>query len=102
MDFNMELNDIIKSINGYFKTKFPNNKGWFIGRMMIIPQTIKLYKRYCIEIYYHTDSENKLILKQELTKRVSSDQENKIKTEVLTSLLTEILTNKNCIDECAI
>lgn len=95
----MELNDVIKGLNDYFKYKFPDNKGWFIGKMIIIPQAIKVYKKCRIELYYHTDKSNDLVVTEEITERATQDQENKLKLKVLIKLISTLLKIRENIDK---
>lgn len=42
----MKLKYIIDALNHYYLEKFPNAKGWFIGKEYIAPTKINLYKKY--------------------------------------------------------
>lgn len=97
MDFNMEIQDIIKALNDYFRNTF-KAKGWFIGRVVIEPQIIKIYKKGIAELYYHTNDKNELIIKIECADRVLQGEENKLKKELLTKFITAILEKKDIID----
>ena len=98
----MELKDIIQSINNYFKSKYPNNEGWFIGRMTIVPQSIKAYKKCNIEVYYHTSGHNELFLIEEVTEKATKDSEDKLKNNALIKLISTLLSKKEELDKYGI
>lgn len=94
----MELQDIIKAINEYYKNKYPDSTGWFIGRVFLEPQVIKLYKKCIIEIYYHKENKNTLFIKIEYTDRAIQGQDDKLKREASILALKELLLRKEELD----
>jgi hypothetical protein len=98
----MELKDIVKALNEYYKSKYPNADGWFIGRVMIEPQAIKLYKKCTIELYYHKEKSNELFISIQNTDRTIQGEEDKLKARTLTLFITELLNRKEDIDNYGI
>ena len=98
----MELQDILKAINEYYKDKYSDREGWFIGRLYFEPQAIKLYKKCIVEIYYHVKNKNTLFVKQEYTDRAIQGEENSLKVKTLTLALKEILNKKEELDNYGI
>lgn len=94
----MELQDILKAINEYYKDKYSDREGWFIGRLYFEPQAIKLYKKCIVEIYYHVKNKNTLFVKQEYTDRAIQGEESNLKTKTLVLTLKEILDKKEELD----
>lgn len=98
----MELKNIVKALNEYYKQKYPNAKGWFIGRIMIEPQAIKLYKKCTVELYYHKGNSNEMFINIQNIDRTIQGEEDKLKDTTLTLFLTELLNRKEDIDNYGI
>lgn len=95
----MKLKYIIDALNHYYLEKFPNAKGWFIGKEYIAPTKINLYKKYQVSIYYHTPGKNHLAYTQELIDRCPEGTEEEFKEKFTISLLVGIFNNLRKFDE---
>lgn len=86
----MKLKYLIDALNHYFLDKYPNAKGWFIGKESIEPTRLNLYKQYKVEIYYHTPGKNHLAFTQQMVDRYPEGCEDELKEHFITALLTEV------------
>lgn len=95
----MKLKDIVDALNGYYLNKFPNAKGWFIGKESMEPSLINAYKKYKVEIFYHTPGKNQLAITQQFVDRLADTDEELFKTKFFTALLKHIFINLNDLDK---
>lgn len=95
----MKLKDIVDALNGYYLNKFPNAKGWFIGKESMEPSLINAYKKYKVEIFYHTPGKNHLAITQQFVDRLADTDEELFKTKFFTALLKHIFINLNELDK---
>lgn len=95
----MKLKDIVDALNGYYLNKFPNAKGWFIGKESMEPSLINAYKKYKVEIFYHTPGKNQLAITQQFVDRLADTDEELFKTKFFTALLKLIFINLNDLDK---
>lgn len=95
----MKLKDIVDALNGYYLNKFPNAKGWFIGKESMEPSLINAYKKYKVEIFYHTPGKNQLAITQQFVDRLADTDEELFKTKFFTALLKHIFINLNELDK---
>ena len=95
----MKLNYIVDALNHYYLKRFPNAKGWFIGKEMIEPTRLNLYKKYKVEIFYHTPGKNNLAYTQQLIDRCPEGAEEILKEKFITSLLEGLFTNLQEFDK---
>lgn len=89
----MKLKYIVDALNRYFLDKYPNANGWFIGKESIEPTRVNLYKKYKVEIFYHTPGKNHLAFTQQLIDRCPEGAEDILKESFTTALLTNLLKN---------
>jgi hypothetical protein len=89
----MKLKYIIDALNHYYLKKFPNAKGWFIGKETIEPTKVNAYKKYKVEIYYHLPGKNTLAFTQQLIDRCPEGAEEYLKERFITTLLEELFTH---------
>ena len=89
----MKLNYIVDALNHYYLRKFPNAKGWFIGKETVEPTKVNAYKKYKVEIYYHVPGKNTLAYTQQLIDRCPEGAEEILKERFITTLLTDLFTN---------
>ena len=95
----MKLKYIVDALNHYYLKKFPNAKGWFIGKESIEPARINAYKKYRAEIYYHTPGKNTLAVTVQLVDRCLEGEIDFLKERAITAILTEIFSNLEKFDE---
>lgn len=95
----MKLKDIVDALNRYYMNKFPNAKGWFIGKEVIEPTKLNAYKKYRTEIFYHIPGKNHLAFQQQLIDRCPEGTEDILKERALVALLTCIFENLQMIDK---
>lgn len=95
----MKLKDIVDALNHYYLKKFPNAKGWFIGKEYKEPTKLNLYKKYKAEIFYHTATKNAIAFTVQLIDRCPDGDDDLIKERALTTLLEEIFTNLSSLDK---
>ena len=89
----MKLKYIVDALNHYYLKRFPNAKGWFIGKETIEPTRLNLYKQYKVEIYYHTPGKNHLAYTQQIVDRCPEGAEEILKEKFITTLLEGLFTN---------
>ena len=95
----MKLKYITDALNHYYLKKFPNAKGWFIGKESIEPTRLNAYKKYRVEIYYHTPGKNHLAYTQQVVDRCPEGAEEILKEMITTALLEGIFTHLNDFDK---
>lgn len=95
----MKLKYIVDALNHYFLAKFPNANGWFIGKESIEPTRLNLYKKYKVEIFYHTPGKNHLAYTQQLVDRCPEGAEDVLKEHFITTLLTDLFNNLSEFDK---
>lgn len=95
----MKLKYIVDALNHYFLAKFPNANGWFIGKESIEPTRLNLYKKYKVEIFYHTPGKNHLAYTQQLVDRCPEGAEDILKEHFITTLLTDLFNNLSEFDK---
>ena len=95
----MKLKQVVDALNRYYINKFPNAKGWFIGKELIEPTKLNVYKKYRVEIFYHTPGKNQLAYTQQVIDRCPEGTEEEFKEIFMTSLLTGLFTNLNEFDK---
>lgn len=95
----MKLKYIVDALNHYFLAKFPNANGWFIGKESIEPTRLNLYKKYKVEIFYHTPGKNHLAYTQQLIDRCPEGAEDILKEHFITTLLTDLFNNLSEFDK---
>lgn len=86
----MKIKYIVDALNHYFLEKYPNSNGWFIGKESIEPTRLNLYKKYKVEIYYHTPGKNKCVFTQQVVDRCPEGAEDILKENFVTSFVTNI------------
>ena len=89
----MKLKYIVDALNHYYLKRFPNAKGWFIGKETIEPTRLNLYKQYRVEIYYHTPGKNHLAFTQQIVDRCPEGAEEILKERFIAALLEGLFTN---------
>ena len=94
----MKLKYIVDALNRYYSKKFPNAKGWFIGKESVEPTKLNAYKKYKVEIYYHTPGKNQLAYTQQVIDRCPEGAEEILKERLITALLEGLFTNLNSFD----
>ena len=94
----MKLKYIVDALNRYYSKKFPNAKGWFIGKESIEPTKLNAYKKYKVEIYYHAPGKNHLAYTQQVIDRCPEGAEEILKERLITALLEGLFTNLNSFD----
>lgn len=92
----MKLKYIVDALNHYYLKKFPNAKGWFIGKETIEPARLNAYKKYRVEIYYHTPGKNINAYTQQVVDRCPEGAEEILKEKFTTTLLENLFT---CLPE---
>lgn len=97
----MKLKYIVDALNHYFLAKFPNANGWFIGKESIEPTRLNLYKKYKVEIFYHTPGKNHLAYTQQVVDRCPEGAEDILKEHFITTLLTDLFNNLSEFDKYA-
>lgn len=97
----MKLKYIVDALNHYFLAKFPNANGWFIGKESIEPTRLNLYKKYKVEIFYHTPGKNHLAYTQQVIDRCPEGAEDILKEHFITTLLTDLFNNLSEFDKYA-
>lgn len=95
----MKLKQLTEALNHYYLKKFPNAKGWFIGKEMMEPTKLNLYKKYKAEIFYHTQGKNSIAFTVQLIERCPEGSEEIIKERALECLLEEMFTNLSTLDK---
>ena len=95
----MKLKNIVEALNHYYLAKFPNAKGWFIGKEMTEPTKLNLYKKHRVEVFYHTPGKNHLALTVQLVERCPEGMEDVMKERALTELLRLMFTDLQKLDE---
>jgi len=95
----MKLKYIVDALNHYFLAKFPNANGWFIGKESIEPTRLNLYKKYKVEIFYHTPGKNHLAYTKQLIDRCPEGAEDILKEHFITTLLTDLFNNLSEFDK---
>lgn len=94
----MKLKYIVDALNRYYSKKFPNAKGWFIGKESVEPTKLNAYKKYRVEIYYHTPGKNRLAYTQQVIDRCPEGAEEILKERLIMNLLEGLFTNLNSFD----
>lgn len=89
----MKLKSVVEALNHYYAKRFPNAKGWFIGKESIEPTKLNAYKRYKVEIYYHLPGKNHLAYQQQFVDRCPEGAEEEIQERLFISLLEDLFTN---------
>ena len=89
----MKLKYIVDALNHYYLKKFPDAKGWFIGKEMIEPSRLNAYKKYRVEIFYHLPGKNHLAYTQQFVDRCPEGAEELLKERFFTTLLEQLFTN---------
>lgn len=89
----MKLKYIVDALNHYYLRKFPNAKGWFIGKEVVEPARLNAYKRYKVEIFYHVPGKNTLAYTQQVVDRCPEGAEEILKERFTTALLEGIFTS---------
>lgn len=95
----MKLKYITDALNHYYLKKFPDAKGWFIGKESIEPTKLNAYKKYKVEIYYHTPGKNHLAYTKQLIDRCPEGAEDALKEKMITTLLTDLFINLTEFDK---
>lgn len=95
----MKLKNIIEALNHYYLKRFPNAKGWFIGKEYSEPTKLNAYRKYRVEIYYHIPSKNTIAFTVQMIDRCINDSEDILRERALTALLEEIFTNITDLDK---
>ena len=95
----MKLKYIVDALNRYYLNKFPNAKGWFIGKETVEPTRVNLYKKYKVEIFYHTPGKNEKVYTQQLIDRCPEGAEEILKERFITTLLSDLFTNLQEFDK---
>lgn len=95
----MKLKYIVDALNHYYLKKHPNAKGWFIGKEMIEPTKLNAYKRYKVEIFYHTPGKNYRAYTQEVIDRCPEGAEEVLREMLLSALLEGLFTNLEEFDK---
>lgn len=89
----MKLKYIVDALNHYYLRKFPNAKGWFIGKEMIEPARLNAYKKYKVEIFYHIPGKNIRAYTQQVVDRCPEGAEEILKERFTTALLEGIFNS---------
>ena len=89
----MKLKYIVDALNHYYLKRFPNAKGWFIGKETIEPTKLNAYKKYKVEIYYHTPGKNINAYTQQVVDRCPEGAEEILKEKFTTTLLENLFIN---------
>ena len=95
----MKLKYIVDALNHYYLHKFPNASGWFIGKESIEPTRLNAYKKYKVEIYYHTPGKNHLAFTQQLVDRCPEGAEDVLREQFVTAILENIFTHLSELDK---
>lgn len=95
----MKLKQLTEALNHYYLKKFPNAKGWFIGKEMTEPTKLNLYKKYKAEIFYHTPGKNNIAFTVQVIDRCPEGEEDALKERALESLLEGMFTNLSTLDK---
>lgn len=95
----MKLQYIVDALNHYYLKKFPNAKGWFIGKESFEPTRLNAYKKYRVEIYYHTPGKNHLAVTTQLVDRCLEGENDILKEKAVTTTLATVFSNLNKFDE---
>lgn len=95
----MKLTDIVEALNHYYLSRFPNAKGWFIGKEMTEPTKVNIYKKYKIEIFYHTPGKNQAAFTVQIVDRCPEGAEETIKTRAMVELLRLMFTDIQTLDK---
>jgi len=95
----MKLKYIIDALNHYFLNKYPNANGWFIGKESIEPTRLNLYKKYKVEIFYHTPGKNYPAYTKQTIDRCPEGAEEILKENFVTQLLTDMFSNLQSFEE---
>jgi len=95
----MKLKNIVEALNHYYLNRFPNATGWFIGKENTEPTKLNAYKKFRLEIFYHTPGKNHLAFTIQLIDRCIEGSEDLIKDKMYTTLLTEIFSNIQMLDK---
>jgi hypothetical protein len=94
----MELAYIIKALNKYFKAKYPETKGFFIGKESYEPTQLNAFKTHKVEIYFHIPGKNRLVFtKQEVNKYIEGKEE-AINAEFMSDLLAGLFINLETLE----
>ena len=62
----MKLKYIVDALNHYYLKKFPNAKGWFIGKETLEPAKVNAYKKYNADLYKKYGNDNYSLIKHYL------------------------------------
>ena len=89
----MKLKYIVDALNHYYLKKFPNAKGWFIGKETLEPAKVNAYQKYRVEIYYHTPGKNIIAYTQQVVDRCLEGTEDILKERFITTLLEGLFTS---------
>lgn len=95
----MKLKDIVDALNGYYLKKFPNARGWFIGKESLESSLVNAYKKYKVEIFYHTPGKNHIAFTQQFVDRLIDIDEEAFKTKFFVTLLKQIFISLTDLDK---
>ena len=95
----MKLKYITDALNRYYLARFPNAKGWFIGKEAFEPTKLNAYKKYKVEIFYHTPGKNHLAFTQQVIDRCPEGTEEILKEKFTVGLLELIFKNLADLDK---
>ena len=89
----MKLKLVVDALNHYYLKKFPNASGWFIGKEVMEPTRLNLYKKYKAEIFYHTPGKNIRAYTLQLVDRCPEGAEESLRDRALAGLLEGLFTS---------
>lgn len=95
----MKLRNIVDALNRYYLNKFPNAKGWFIGKEYTEPTKLNAYKKYVLQIFYHTPGKNHLAFTRQLIDKCPEGMEEVLNEKLYTDFLGFIFINLNELDK---
>ena len=95
----MKIKYIVEALNHYYLERFPNAKGWFIGKETIEPTRLNAYKRYKVEIFYHVPGKNTLAYTQQLVDRCPEGEEESLKERMIATILADLFIHLSDFDE---
>lgn len=85
------IDTIVRALNKWLEINYHSKNGWFIGRQYEENTQFNAYKTLIAEIYYHTDKQNHLIIRQKFTVNKTTAQDNQ-KDKLYISLLETIFS----------
>lgn len=95
----MKLKQVVEALNHYYAKRFPNAKGWFIGKESIEPTKLNAYKKFRIEIYYHLPGKNHLAYQLQFVDRCPEGVEEELKERLFIALLEGLFENLTELDK---